>query len=72
MTSVSGSYGNLITKLRAKLPAGKLITLFQYNIGYNQINATAGAKLDHVYSNFGYNTYISTSGVTKERYARFS
>lgn len=56
----------------AKLPAGKLITLFQYNIGYNQINATAGAKLDHVYSNFGYNTYISTSGVTKERYAPLS
>lgn len=72
MTSVSGSYGNLITKLRAKLPAGKLITLFQYNIGYNQINATAGAKLDHVYSNFGYNTYISTSGVTKEHYAPMS
>ena len=72
VTSVSGSYGNLITKLRAKLPAGKLITLFQYNIGYNQINATAGAKLDHVYSNFGYNTYISTSGVTKERYAPLS
>lgn len=72
VTSVSGSYGNLITKLRAKLPAGKLITLFQYNIGYNQINATAGAKLDHVYSNFGYNTYISTSGVTKEHYAPMS
>ena len=72
VTTVSGSFGNLITKLRAKLPAGKLITLFQYNIGYNQINATAGAKLDYVYSNFGYNTYISTPGVTKERYAPLS
>ena len=73
VTSVSGSYGNLITKLRAKLPAGKLITLFQYNIGYNQINATAGAKLDHVYSNFAYyNTSISVAGVTKEHYAPMS
>ena len=70
VTTVSGSFGNLITKLRAKLPAGKLITLFQYNIGYNQIDATAGAKLDYVYSNFAYyNTSISVAGVTKEHYA---
>ncbi|WP_418683895.1 glycosyl hydrolase family 18 [Alistipes putredinis] len=73
VTTVSGSFGNLISKLRDKLPAGKLITLFQYNTGgSSQINATAGAKLDYVYSNFGYNTYISTSGVTKERYAPLS
>ena len=74
VTSVSGSYGNLITKLRAKLPAGKLITLFQYNIGYNQINATAGARpclfqlrLQHVYQHFRRNqgalcTVVDQSG----------
>ncbi len=74
VTSVSGSYGNLITKLRAKLPAGKLITLFQYNTGgSSQINATAGAKLDYVYSDFAYyNTSISVAGVTKEHYAPMS
>lgn len=73
VTTVAGSFGNLITKLRAKLPAGKLITLFQYNTGgSSQINATAGAKLDYVYSNFGYNTYINTPGVTKEHYAPLS
>ena len=73
VTSVSGSYGNLITKLRAKLPAGKLITLFQYNIPSGQIDATAGAKLDYVYSNFAYyNTSISVAGVTKEHYAPMS
>ena len=74
VTSVSGSYGNLITKLRAKLPAGKLITLFQYNTGgSSQINATAGAKLDYIYSDFAYyNTSISVAGVTKEHYAPMS
>ena len=74
VTSVSGSYGNLITNLRAKLPAGKLITLFQYNTGgSSQINATAGAKLDYVYSDFAYyNTSISVAGVTKEHYAPMS
>lgn len=70
---ISGSFGSIITKLRNLMPAGKLITVFQWgNYGSSQINATAGAKLDHVYSNFGYNTYISTSGVTKERYAPLS
>lgn len=73
VTTVSGSFGNLITKLRAKLPAGKLITLFQYNIPSGQIDATAGAKLDYVYSNFAmYNTNISVAGVTKEHYAPMS
>ncbi len=73
VTTVAGSFGNLITKLRNRLPAGKLITLFQYNIGYNQIDATAGAKLDYVYSNFSrYNTYISIPGVTKAHYAPMS
>lgn len=29
-TTVSGSWGNIITKLRAKMPADKLITVFQW------------------------------------------
>ncbi len=71
VTTVPGSFGNLITKLRNYLPAGKLITLFQYgNIGTSQIDAAAGAKIDYVYSDFAYyNTYISVAGVTKECYA---
>lgn len=41
---VSGSFGNIITKLHAKLPADKLITVFAY--GYtNQINSAAGALI---------------------------
>lgn len=70
---VSGSFGNLILKLRNEMPAGKLITLFQYgNVDSSQINASAGAELDMVYSDFGYNTYIRVSGVTKDRYAPLS
>jgi len=74
VTTVAGSFGNLITKLRAKLPEGKLITLFQYNTGgSSQIDAAAGAQIDYVYSDFAvYNTYISTPGVTKEHYAPMS
>lgn len=73
VTSVSGSFGNLITKLREKLPADKLITLFQYNIGYNQIDEAAGALLDYVYSNFSpYNPSISVPGVPREHYAPMS
>lgn len=71
---VDGSFGNLITKLRAKLPAGKLITLFQYNTrGSSQIDAAAGALLDYVYANFTYyNTNITVAGVTKEHFAPMS
>lgn len=70
---VSGSFGNLILKLRDEMPAGKLITLFQYgNVGSTQINASAGAAIDHVYSDFGYNTYISVSGVDPIEYAPLS
>ena len=71
---INGSFGSIITKLRNLMPAGKLITVFQYgNIGSSQINATAGAQIDHVYSNFStYNTYISIAGVTKDRYAPMS
>ncbi len=74
VTPISGSFGNLITKLRNYLPAGKLITLFQYgSVGSSQIDAVAGAKIDYVYSDFAYyNTYISVAGVTKERYAPMS
>ena len=47
---VPGSFGNLILKLRNEMPAGKLISLFQYgNIGTTQINAAAGAEIDHVF-----------------------
>jgi len=71
---ISGSFGSIITKLRDLMPAGKLITVFQYgNIGSSQINATAGAQIDYVYSDFSYyNTYISVDGVTKEHYAPMS
>lgn len=72
VSTVSGSYGNLIKKLRAKLPAGKLITLFDYGFGYGQIDATAGAMLDHVYTNFGWNTGVGVSGVTNAHYAPLS
>lgn len=71
---ISGSFGSIITKLRNLMPVGKLITVFQYNnVGSSQINATAGAQIDHAYSNFAsYNTYISIAGVTKDRYAPMS
>ena len=70
---ISGSFGSIITKLRNLMPAGKLITVFQYgNYGSSQINATAGAQIDHAYANFGYYTYIGISGVTKDRFAPLS
>lgn len=66
---VSGSFGNIITKLHAKLPADKLITVFAY--GYtNQINSAAGALIDYAYTNFTYwNGTPGISGVTKGRWA---
>lgn len=66
---VSGSFGNVITKLHAKLPADKLITVFAY--GYtNQINSAAGALIDYAYTNFTYwNGTPGISGVTKGRWA---
>lgn len=68
-TLVSGSFGNIITKLRAKLPADKLITVFAYgNIG--QIDSAAGALIDYAYTNFTYwNGTPAISGVTKDRWA---
>lgn len=69
---ISGSFGDIITKLRALIP-GKLITVFQYgNVGSSQIDATDGAQIDYAYTDFGYNTSIGISGVTKERYAPLS
>ena len=67
---VSGSFGNIITKLHAKLPADKLITVFAY--GYtNQINSAAGALIDYAYTNFTYwNGTPGISGVTKDRWPR--
>ena len=66
---VSGSFGNIITKLHAKLPADKLITVFAY--GYtNQINSAAGALIDYAYTNFTYwNGTPGISGITKGRWA---
>lgn len=68
---VSGSFGNIITKLRAKMGPDKLITVFQYgNIGSSQIGTAAGALIDYDYTNFAqYNTNISIAGVTKAHYA---
>ena len=70
-STVQGSYGNLIKKLRAEMPANKLITVFQFgNVGSSQIGADAGALIDYVYSDFAsYNTYIGISGVGKAQFA---
>lgn len=70
-STVQGSYGDLIKKLHAEMPANKLITLFQYgNYGSSQIGADAGALIDYVYSDFAYyNTYIGVSGVGKAQFA---
>ena len=70
---INGSFGSIITKLRNLMPAGKLITVFQWgNYGSSQINAAAGAQINHAYADFGYNTYIGISGVTKDRFAPLS
>lgn len=67
---VSGSFGSIITKLHNLMPANKLITVFQYgNYGSSQIGADAGALIDYVYTNFGWNTSIGIAGVSKDRYA---
>jgi len=68
---VSGSFGNIITKLRNLMPADKLITVFQFGNYYSsQIDAAAGALIDYVYSDFSaYNTSIGVAGVTKAHYA---
>lgn len=73
-TTVSGSYGNLITKLHNLLPADKLITVFQYG-HYSQIGSTAGSYIDYAYTNFTYyslNSSSSISGVTNAHWAPMS
>ena len=66
---VSGSFGNIITKLHAKLPADKLITVFAYG-NTSQISSAAGALIDYAYTNFTYwNGTPGISGVTKDRWA---
>lgn len=63
------SFGQIISKLHALLPANKLITLFQYGYTY-QISSSDGALIDYVYTDFStWNTNIQVAGVTKERYA---
>lgn len=70
---ISGSYGNLILKLRNEMPAGKLITVFQFgNVGSSQINATAAGQIDYAYRDFGYGTYISIYGLNKSSFAPLS
>ena len=71
---VSGSFGNIITKLRGKIGNDKVITVFQYgNIGSSQIDAAAGALIDYAYTNFtALNESIAIAGVTKEHYAPIS
>lgn len=71
-TDVAGSLGSIITKLRNLMPAGKLITVFDYNIGSNQINATQGAQIDHAYTNFGWSGSSSIAGVTNAHFAPLS
>lgn len=70
-STVQGSYGNLIKKLHAEMPADKLITVFQFgNVGSSQIGADAGALIDYVYTDFSnYNNYIAISGVGKAQFA---
>lgn len=66
---VNGSFGNLIIKLRALMPAGKLITVFEYGgVDSSQINATAGAMIDYAYTNFGSSSGSFIQGVTKSHY----
>jgi len=66
---VSGSYGNVIEKLRAELGSNKLITVFDY--GYtSQISSSQGALIDYAYTNFSYwNTSSTISGMTSDRWA---
>ena len=66
---VSGSFGNIITKLHALLPADKLITVFAYG-NTSQINSTAGALIDYAYTDFTYwNSSPDISGVTNAKWA---
>lgn len=71
---INGSFGNVIKKLRAKLPADKLITVFDWgNTGSSQIDAAAGALIDYSYpgsfSPSTYDTSLYIAGLTKEHWS---
>lgn len=69
---VSGSYGNLITKLRAELGNDKLITVFKYG-NTSQIGTTAGAQLNYAYGDFLYwRSNSGISGVGTSQWAPYS
>lgn len=75
--TVAGSYGTLINKLENLLPAGKLITVFQWgSYGSSQINYTQGSMIDYAYHGiFGANSWqgsSSISGVTNDRWSPIS
>lgn len=70
--TISGSWGRVIAKLRALLPAGKLITVFSYG-HTSQISSAQGAMIDYAYTNFTYwNGTPGISGVTKDKWAPLS
>ena len=71
---ISGSFGDIIVRLRALLGDDKLITVFQYgNYGSSQISATAGAQIDYAYPNFNsWYSSSSISGVTTPHWAPYS
>jgi len=67
-STVSGSYGNLIEKVRDAIGDDKLITVFQYG-NYSQISSSQGALIDYAYTDFTYwNGSSSISGVTNDRW----
>ena len=75
--TVPGSYGTLINKLENLMPAGKLITVFQWgSYGSSQINYTQGSMIDYAYhGDFGASSWYSSSsisGVTKDRWSPIS
>lgn len=75
--TVAGSYGTLINKLENLMPAGKLITVFQWgSYGASQINYTQGSMIDYAYHGyFNPTNFISSSnisGVTNDRWSPIS
>lgn len=67
------SYSQIITKLHQLMPAGKLITVFDW--GYtNTINATAASYIDYAYHGYfgSYVTSSNISGMNKERWSPVS
>lgn len=67
--TVSGSWGNVISRLHNLIPSDKLITAFSYN-HTSQISSTQGEMLDYAYTNFTYwNGTSGISGVTNDKWA---